>query len=241
MKYLLFLLITFATFAQNPAIKIEIDSVTSVDSIPTERKFTINYHIENLTNKEVHFFLNPTILIPNSRASMSKNVIYNLYEHEEKLDLDDVFTNKKMADYEKKTQSANSDTERNKLLNDFLKNEGISLDSIIKDTKDGKEIDNYFLNKNNKELLKSIIKLAPKEVKRYSISTIWNKTRYYKIDDIEFYLNEDFPHYIDLSINLMKEEFKDHLTSDEYQKIIANPNFIKGWFTSNKMEINFKE
>ena len=68
MKYFLFVLISFTTLAQNSAIKIEIDSITSLDSIPTERKFTINYHIENLTDNDVSFFLNPNKLIPNSTA-----------------------------------------------------------------------------------------------------------------------------------------------------------------------------
>ena len=88
MKYFLFVLISFTTFAQNSAIKIEIDSITSSDSIPTERKFTINYQIENLTDNDISFFLNPTVLTPNSRASMSKNVIYHPYQVFHHTDID---------------------------------------------------------------------------------------------------------------------------------------------------------
>ena len=61
-KALLFFVFFYCNcFGQNPPIAIRIDAITSLDSIPNERKFTINYSIENLTNKEVSFFLNLTI------------------------------------------------------------------------------------------------------------------------------------------------------------------------------------
>jgi len=56
MRLLFTLLFTSLAFAQISAIKIEIDSVKHIDSIPSERTFTINYHIENLTDNEISFF-----------------------------------------------------------------------------------------------------------------------------------------------------------------------------------------
>ena len=242
MKQFLFILISFTTFAQSPAIKFEIESIKSIDSISTERIFIINYYIENLTNNEVSFFLNPNNLIPNSRASMSKNVAYNLYENDEKLYLVDVFSTRQMINYRRKWESIKNNSERDKFLNENLSKEiNIKIDSITKGKKEYQEIENYFLKKEREMLLKSRMKLAPKDIKKYSIALIWDKTRYYKIDDIEFYINENLPHYINLSINLMKEEFKDKLSPDEFQKIMSNPYFLKGWFTSNKMEINLRE
>ena len=242
MKSFLLSLLSILSFAQNSAIKIEIDSITSSDSIPTERKFTINYHIENLTDNDISFFLNPTVLTPNSRASMSKNVIYNLYQYDEKLDMDGVFTNRRRIDFDNKVQSVKSDAERDKLYKEFFMSDlNMNLDSIVKGDKSEKEINDYFLKGNSKELLKSIMTIASKKTSHYKIEVIWNKKRYHKIDNIEFYLNEDIPHYIDFTLNLMREEFKDKLTPDDYQQIITNPNFIKGWYTSNRVEINFKE
>lgn len=242
MKTLLLTLISFTTFAQNPPLKLEIESITFIDSISTERTFTINYHIENLTDNEVSFFLNPNNLIANSRASMSKNVSYNLYENDEKLYLVDAFTSRRMLDLDKIIKSKKNDEEKNKVIKEFLMNDlNLNIDSIPKGDKDEKKIENHFLKKKNEMLLNSRIKLAPKELKKYSIKVIWDKTRYFKIADIQFYIDEKLPHYIDLTINLMKEEFKDKLTTEEYQKTMGNSTFISGWFTSNKMEINFKE
>ena len=49
---IVFFLYVTSIFGQNQQIELKIDSIASLDSIPTERKFTINYHIENLTDKE---------------------------------------------------------------------------------------------------------------------------------------------------------------------------------------------
>jgi len=86
-----------------------------------------------------------------------------------------------------------------------------------------------------------IITLKPKQKIAYTKNLIWDKKRYLKFDENEFYLDEKTPHYFELTINLMKEQFKDLLEPEEFQTIMNNPNFIKGWFISNKMEINFKE
>ncbi|MEC4004053.1 hypothetical protein OX283_005255 [Flavobacterium sp. SUN052] len=236
------LLIFFITFSISAQIEVKIDSIISVDSIPSERTFSINYHIQNLTDNEISFFLNPKNLTPNSRASMSRNVIYNLYQNDEKLNLDGIFQNREKIEWDKKKQNAKTDEEHRKIMNEYLnKKLQIEIDSLIKQHKSEKEIDDYFLKSESNSILKSIIKLKPKESKNYSIQIIWNKKRYFQIDDNEFYLNEDIPHYIEFTINLMKEQLKDKIIKDEFEKIMNNQNFISGWLTSNKMEINFKE
>jgi hypothetical protein len=58
---------------------------------------------------------------------------------------------------------------------------------------------------------------------------------------MEYYINEKSNCSIELYIVLLKEEFKERLIDSDYTKIINTPNFIKGWFNSNKNEINFKE
>jgi hypothetical protein len=242
MRLLFTLLFSSLTFAQISAIKIEIDSVKYIDSIPSERTFTINYHIENLTDNEISFFLNPKSIIPNSRASMSRKVIYNIYQYNEKLNLDDIFTDRRKLDFGKQIQYAKTEEERRSLMNDYLKKDlEIDFDSLMKYKKNETGINKYFSKSESISIMKSIIKLKPKESKFYSAEVIWDKKRYFKIDDNEFYLNEDMPHFIELTINLMKEEFKDKIINEEFEKIIINPNFISGWFISNKVEINFKE
>ncbi len=112
---------------------------------------------------------------------------------------------------------------------------------VASDLKNAKEDDNYFWKKDNQDLLSDMITLSPNQKKSYSKTVIWFKKRYFKIDDVEYYLDEIIPHYFELSINLMKEEFKDKLSVEEYQKIMNDKSFVKGWFTSIRTEINFKE
>ena len=238
MKYFLFVLISFTTLAQNSAIKIEIDSITSLDSIPTERKFTINYHIENLTDNEVSFFLNPNSLVSNSRASMSRFVSYKIYQNKESIDIENIFGRRKNVLFLENLKNAKTEEEKRILIENHLKE--LKID-VASDIKNAKEDNNYFWKKENQNLLSDIIILNPKQKKIFSKTLFWDKKRYRKIDDIEYYLDEMITHYFELSINLMKQEYKDKLSDDDYQQIMSNPNFIKGWYTSNRIEINFKK
>jgi hypothetical protein len=149
---------------------------------------------------------------------------------------------RRKLDFGKQIQYAKTEEERRSLMNDYLKKDlEIDFDSLMKYKKNETGINKYFSKSESISIMKSIIKLKPKESKFYSAEVIWDKKRYFKIDDNEFYLNEDMPHFIELTINLMKEEFKDKIINEEFEKIIINPNFISGWFISNKVEINFKE
>lgn len=233
--YFLFF-ISISVVAQNPPIELRIDSITSSDSIPTERSFAINYHIENLTDNEVSFLLYPKSITPNMRGSLSKGILYKIYQNEEFLDLENIFINKKMEDFNKRMEEAKTQKEKDSILEKFFKDEmNLDIDSVKK--KDEKTL----MLEDRKLFLSSIITIKPKERISFSKTLFWNKIRYYKIEDNEFYINEDLPHYLEFTINLTKEEFKNHLETEEYQKIIANPNYIIGWFSSNKMELNMKE
>ncbi len=217
-------------------IELKIDAISSKDSIPTERKFTIQYHIANLTDKEVVFSLYPMSFEYNRRASMSKVMIYKIYQNQEFLDLENVFINKKMEIYNKAMEGAKTQEENNIALAKFFEQEmKISLDSI------NKLDEQTLLMERKKQFSTSIIRLQPNEKRDFTKTLIWNKSRYYKLEDNEFYLDENKPHYFELTINLMKEYFKDYVEVNEYQEILNNPSYIKGWFTSNKVEIDFKD
>lgn len=232
----LFYLFFFVALSVSAQIELKIDSIISLDTIPTERKFTLNYHLENLTDKEVSFFLYPKTLTPNLRASQSKTIIYKIFQESDLLDIEDVFKNKKREAFFKKLEEAKTQKEKDSLLSIFFKKEmNLDFQTMIK--KDGKE-----LLKQEKELVvNSIISLKPKEKILYTKTLNWDKTRYYKIVDNEYYINEDKAHFIELSINLMKDGFNYNLEPEEFEKITGKMNFIQGTFTSNKMEINFKE
>lgn len=231
--FLFFFLIPLAISAQ---IELKIDAITSIDSIPSERKFTVNYHIQNTTDKEISFVLFPKSFNPNRRGSMSQGIVYKIYQNEEFLDFEDVFTNKKMEAFKKAMDEAKTQEESTAILKVFLKNEvHMDFDSI-------KSNDEKILSIEDKKIIKAaIISLKPKEKISYTKTLYWNKTRYYKIEDNEFYLDEIKPHYIEFTITLTDDDFTKNLYSKNSEALLQNIHFIKGWFTSNKVEINFKE
>ena len=222
MKYLLFLVISFATFAQNKAIKLEIDSVVSVDSIPTERTFTINYHIENLTDKAISFIVNTQNLIPINVGSQKHNCYYKLFEEEKPIEMSTIF-------------NSNFKSQKKELKTYY----NLSLEEVQK--KSIEETVKYFWEETNKNLMKSIVKMLPKETKSFIVKLYWNKERYRKEDEFEFYIEEKAQHYIAFSVNLLLEEFKEKLTEEQYATIKNYKTFIKGWYTSNKVAIDFSE
>ena len=239
MKNILLLFFLYCNcFGQNPPIAIRIDAITSLDSIPNERKFTVNYSIENLTDTAVSFFLNPNALVSNSSASMSRFVSYKIFQDKEAIDIDKIFGNRKNDLFWESIENAKTDEEKKILFEKHLKEMNID---VASDLKKSKEDENYFWKQRNKELLEDRVTLNPNQKKSFSKILIWQKKRYFKIDDVEYYIDEIIPHYFQLSINLMKEEFKDRLSNEEFLKIMNDESFVKGWFTSNKMEINFRE
>lgn len=221
---LIFLFFSICSFSQNTELEIKINSITFIDSNPTERKFTVLYHIENLTNNPVSFILNTNSIRPNATSSMSYYPAYRLYQGDEIVNSVSIFNSKKAKE------------ELQKIIKD------LELAQTKKDSKNN-IYDNIEKNKMQitQNILNSIIKLNPKEIKKFSAVLNWDKNRYSKYFDIEYYLNEKATHYFDLCINLMKEEFKEKVSSEDFKTIIEDKTIIKGWIQSNKMEINFKE
>jgi len=115
--YFLFLLINFSASAQ---IEVRIDSIITIDSI-SQRKFAINYHLENLTNKEICFFLNPNEFVPNSRASMSVKTTYKIYQDKEFIDIENLFESKLMATFQEQLKTARTDEEKRIIIESHLK------------------------------------------------------------------------------------------------------------------------
>ena len=217
-NFLFILLICFSSFAQNSPIEIKIDAITSSDSIPKERAFTINYHIENLTNNSVSFLLNTESITAFSSGSMNPRPYYKLFEDHNSIDIPGIFSLKN----------------RDKLPLDQVDVSKISQDSINRIIRKYTE---KLKEENDKNFINNIQKLEPNEIKNYSVSLFWNKERYRKQGVYEYYLEEKSTHHLEISINLMKEEFKNKLSPEQFKNIMEDKTFIKGWFTSNKVEI----
>jgi hypothetical protein len=88
--------------------------------------------------------------------------------------------------------------------------------------------------------MESIVTLNPREIRTFNIKTAWNKERYFKEDDLEYYLDEKDDYLFELVLDLKKTFFKEQLAPEEYSKLEKDKNFIQGVFTTNKATINFK-
>ena len=131
--------------------------------------------------------------------------------------------------------------EKNEILKKYLKEVlGMDIDKEIEEFSKNKD-ENYRLRKSSEELMNSIMALEPKETKHYTKIYYWDKKRYHKIDELEYYINENSNCYLELYIVLLNEHFKERMTDDDFKTLLNIPNFIEGWFTSNKVEINFRE
>jgi hypothetical protein len=236
-------LFSIPVFSQNP-IEIKIDSLVSEDIISGERKFVINYHIENLTSQEISFFLNPNHLVPAHFGSMGTSVLYKLYQNDEVVNTSEI-----LRDYLKKDVFNQPDfslikdeKERRIATLKYYKDKfNINLDSIAIENDKENNDSNYFLKQSSKRLMSTIFKLKPKEIKKYTYTFYWDKTRYYKEDEYEYYLNENSNFYMELYLILLKEDYKERLLAEDFKKVSDDKNWIKGVFISNKIEINFNE
>ena len=239
----LLLLFSILTFSQNKALEVKINSITFDDSNPKKRKYNINYQIENLTKNEISFFLTPNTLIANAASSMTLYPVYKIYINKEFTPLDGPFFEKYGVDWEafRETNKNLNKTEFQMLVqktyDDF---QNINKFIIEKYKKDGgaNTDDNWILQNNN--LLRSKITLKPNEIKLFEIQTNWNKDRYFKQDDLEYYLDEKDQYEFELILDLKKTAFQSQLSTEEFSTIEKDKNFIQGIFTSNKIFIDFK-
>ena len=243
MKFIYLLLISASIFAQNKNIEAKITALTSSDSNPKRREFTINYQIENLTKNPISFFLTPNTLIANAASSMTLFPIYKIYINGIFIPLDGPFFEKNGIDWETKLQGFKDYTtpEAKEIIKRAVEEFNTKNKSIIENySRNGGKSTNENWILENQNLLESKITLNPKEVKTFIIKTYWNKERYFKEDDLEYYLDEKDNYEFELVLDLKKTFFKERLSEAEYQKIKNDNNFIEGIFTTNKIEINFK-
>ena len=243
MKFLYVFLFSVSIFAQNKIIDVKINAITHDDSDYKKRVYTINYQIENLTNNPVSFFLTPNTLIANAASSMTLFTIYKIYINGVFTPLDGPFFEKEGIDWLTKLRGIKDYTTPEakeiikKALEEFEEQNKLIVANYKK--RGGKNTDEFWILK-NQHLLESKITLNPKEIKQFVITTNWNKERYFKQDDLEYYLDEKDKYEFEMTLSLQKDNFKSRLSEDEFQKIEKDINFIQGNFISNKIDINFK-
>ena len=95
--------------------------------------------------------------------------------------------------------------------------------------------------KNSKKIIESITKFQPNETKNFSATLSWDKNRYHKFEDNEYFLDQKTTHYLDLFLYLNKEELTSTLLPEDLKIILNDLTNITGWIYTNKVEINFKD
>lgn len=199
----------------------EIDKLISVDSIE-KRCYTLEYHIENISDETVSFVLNGNNLIPINAGSQSEKMYFKLFENDKSIEITNII------DY--------GFVQKQLVTKPSLR---LSREEVLKLSEE--EVVKYYEEERKKSILGNIITLKPKEIKKYQVHFSWNKERYRRQEDFEYYIHETNPHFFELAFNLMLETFESKLSSEEYKTISSNPNIIKGWYTSNKVPIDFSE
>ena len=240
--YFLFL-ISFSVVAQNPKLGVTITSITTEDISASNTEYHINYQIENKTSEELSFFLLPNALIANTASSLTLYPVYRMYQNGVFEDMDGPFFEYETEDeLEYAKIEDKTSAEAKKLITKIQTKQSYVGKYFYKKYKDegGKSEDFQWIYQRQK-LLNNIIILKPKETKSFTIKTLWNKNRFIKNDDLEFYLDENNTIEIELILDLKTNLFSDQLSEEDLKKINENPNFIKGYFVSNKTVVNFKE
>lgn len=238
-----FLFITFTISGQNKKLEVTINSITTEDVNESNQVFNINYQIENKTNDTISFFLIPNALIANAASSSTLFTVYKIYQNGKFEDMDGPFFEYETDEELEYATLLNKESEHaKKLLKTIQTNQAIVAMDYYKQYKNsGGTSEDFKWVYYRTKLLKNIIKLNPKETKNFKIKTLWNKNRFIKNDDLEFYLDENDKFEIELILDLKTDLFKDQLSDDDLKMIKANPNFIKGEFVSNKFKLNFKD
>ena len=234
------LLFSIVSFSQNAPLQLKIDSIFFSDSIPNERKFTINYHLQNVSKQTVLFFMDGFYANENGIRKTRHN--FQLYQNKLFLNVNTILkprtTNEELSDKEKFLKLvANREKFKAYIKKEDEKN-GINKDSVKISFTQGDKTGSYNWKRNNKQTLESRTTLAPNEQKNFTRILYWNKTKYYKQDENEYFLDENANYYIEFFVNLRKEEFKESLTQKQYDEILDDKNFIKGVFFSEKTKIN---
>lgn len=234
---------TLSIVAQNPKIEVKINSISTHTIHNSAVEYQINYQIENKTGNELSFFLIPNALIAHAASSMTLFPVYKIYQNGLFEDMDGPFFEYETEDELTYAKIQNKESEEaKKLVQKMQTSQGIiAMDYYQKFKASGGETEDYQWVYYRQRLLNSIIILKPNETKNFVIKTLWKKNRYIKNEALEYYLDEKNNIEIELILDLKTTLFRDQLSTEDLKKINENPNFIGGYFKSNKMKIEFKD
>lgn len=221
-KIIICLFFSLITFSQTKPLELKIDSIRSSDTADKAREYVLSFHITNLSDKPVSFVLNTKSIIPINSGSLRPYPYYKIYENDKSFEASGIF-------FSKEAELTFTSEEALKKYQDsiFHSIENKTLEELLKEKKE------RFIN--------NIQSLGSKETMQLQTTLYWNKQRYYKSDPLEFYIEEKGTYYFELNINLMTEELLLDFSKEERNEILKDKNLTKGWYTSNKVPIDFSE
>lgn len=208
--------------AQTTEVAVQIDSITHIDPSPNERLFTVHYSVTNKTKDVISLILNTRSIKPNMYNHSSWIPSYRLYQEENVVETNSIFNSKK------------NDAALKQLIQALEENRKDLADFLAKQTEEIKQ-------KTRKEILESVLQFQGNETKKFTANLSWDKNRYHKFEDNEYYLNNNDTHFLDLFLYFNKHELASNLLAEDLKNILETPNLISGWITSNKFPINFKD
>ncbi len=238
------LLIFFSSFlfAQNSIIDLKIDSVEVADSNAKERKYIVNYHIENRSDKKIAFLLDTTN--NDTITGVKTNRIRpNLYQDDiivkdfifmKNYDYPSVFT------FISNLRNSKTDAEEEAIKNNpefkKLKIHPAFLEKIIERKKpDYKKIRLF----ENNTIYKTLKTLEPKETQHYQLILYWDKERYFKNEENEYYLEATSNYTLELAFSAHDFDYLyfDSTEGFDYDKSL----FFNSENVSNKILFHFNE
>ncbi|WP_432672027.1 hypothetical protein [Flavobacterium sp. SM2513] len=237
-----FLLISNFLFAQ--PLTLTIESITSKDSLPNQREFKLKYFIKNNTSDTLHFFFLPKNISPSTGGSLTKEIYYKIYENDNFIEIGLAFNQVTLEKSEFDFEGATQTQKDSLIIVYFAKKVEEDVDKLLKIFKEKGtagllDSSNDYIQKIYKKRDNYYHTLLPNQREDFEAVFQWNKDRYYYNEPNEFYLDDNAKHYFEITLVALKEEFKDKLDAELYNKIMKEPNFIKGVFVSDKVEINF--
>ncbi|WP_432672026.1 hypothetical protein [Flavobacterium sp. SM2513] len=242
----LFVLYNFAAFAQ--PITVTVDALIAEETESQQREFKLTYRVINNTADTLKLFFKSNAVSRSDESHNAAIAYYKIYEEDSFVSVGSILTTKGVSisrfsfvvedgneseeDFEKKYMtflSQQYETPMDSIQNLYTA-EGF--EGLLQF--EGKK---YFAFQEKRKMHYQV--LAPHQQLECTASFYWNKNRYYYSEPHEFYLDENAKHYFEITLVALKEEFKDKLDAELYDKIMKEPNFIKGVFVSNKVEIDF--
>lgn len=218
MRRLVLLFFVCVSAAAQKPVELVFDSIATDDSDASRRKYTLYYHITNLTAKPVSFFLDTYSIVPVVSSSMSYSPHYKLYKDGKSIDVSGVFT---IGEVMWKSEAH------------YMR----YVDSVAKAKPDPEALKKSISD----HILASYTQLGPGETKTCSIQLAWNFERYQKQDENEYFLDPGSVYSMELSMHLLLAEFQGRLEEAAYNKILSDKTAITGWFTSNALAIDLSE